>query len=148
MGITGTFEGYVTSPLYLYSYGVFGGGQTGATCGSSVSLLADCIKSAGSDSGVRFNNTVPTAGYNFLNVVGRGMYQFHDGNATLYDVSNKKLRESIICNNVDSNITTKINISALSEPCFFGFSASSWYNNNHHLIHSQILVYQVYLSAT
>ena len=29
MGITGTFEGYVSNPLYLFKNGSYGGGQSG-----------------------------------------------------------------------------------------------------------------------
>lgn len=80
MGITGTFEGYSTSPLYLFNNGSYGGGQTGFTnmqLNGQYNISGGYIKCATfgnySDSGYilfRFNNTTSLNNYNYIKLNG------------------------------------------------------------------------------
>lgn len=83
MGITGSFEGYVSSPLYLFNNGSWGGGQTQASVTKkygewnvSGGTLNICTYGNYHKSGYilfRFNNIVDLANYNYIKLSFRRM---------------------------------------------------------------------------
>lgn len=78
LGITGTFEGYTTSPLYLFNAGTYGGGQNGITkTDATASSFNYSIGTSISGTGIyrgniyfRFNNTQNLSNYNYIKVYG------------------------------------------------------------------------------
>ena len=79
LGITGTWEGYATSPLYLFNNGTYGGGQNGITkTAATVSApfnysIGTSISCTGIYKGniyFRFNNTQNLSNYNYIKVYG------------------------------------------------------------------------------
>lgn len=78
MGITGSFEGYVSNPLYLFKNGSYGGGQSGISMiakdysNSSVSF-GSSIQGSNLFRGriiMRFNNIQNLSGWNYLKIYG------------------------------------------------------------------------------
>lgn len=78
MGITGSFEGYVSNPLYLFKNGSYGGGQSGISIiskdpsNSSVSF-GSSIQGSNLFRGriiMRFNNIQNLSGWNYLKIYG------------------------------------------------------------------------------
>lgn len=73
MGITGTWEGYVLSPLNLFNSGTWGGGQSGYTVmeGPEVSITGGVIRldSIGAETALlRLNNIVDITNYKYLKI--------------------------------------------------------------------------------
>ena len=78
LGITGSFEGYVSNPLYLFNNGSYGGGQSGvsimnnSTSNGSVSF-GSSIRGSNLFKGqivMRFNNIQNLSGWNYLKIYG------------------------------------------------------------------------------
>ena len=78
MGITGSYEGYVSNPLYLFKNGSYGGGQSGISMiakdfsESSVSF-GSSIQGSNLFRGriiMRFNNIQNLSGWNYLKIYG------------------------------------------------------------------------------
>ena len=78
LGITGSFEGYVSNPLYLFKNGSYGGGQSGISIMSksysnySVSF-GSSIQGSNLYKGqiiMRFNNIQNLSGWNYLKIYG------------------------------------------------------------------------------
>ena len=78
LGITGSYEGYVSNPLYLFKNGSYGGGQSGISMiakdfsGSSVSF-GSSIQGSNLFRGriiMRFNNIQNLSGWNYLKIYG------------------------------------------------------------------------------
>lgn len=78
LGITGSFEGYVSNPLYLFKNGSYGGGQSGISMiakdysNSSVSF-GSSIQGSNLFRGriiMRFNNIQNLSGWNYLKIYG------------------------------------------------------------------------------
>lgn len=78
LGITGSFEGYVSNPLYLFKNGSYGGGQSGISMiakdfsESSVSF-GSSIQGSNLFKGriiMRFNNIQNLSGWNYLKIYG------------------------------------------------------------------------------
>ncbi|RHT57984.1 hypothetical protein DW757_06095 [Clostridium sp. AM29-11AC] len=79
MGITGSFEGYVISPLNLFNAGTWGGGQSGYTVmegpgtypGNKVSITGGTIRldtNGGESALLRLNNVVDITNYKYLKI--------------------------------------------------------------------------------
>lgn len=149
MGIIGSWEGYVTSPLYLFNYGTFGGGQTGVSLSAKgATMESGKIRLySGNDGSARFNNTVPVADYNFLNIVGYSQGQYHNGHATLTKVNGGTTEKYYsLCDNAGNSKTSKFSIASLSETCFLSVYADGYYTSSSH--ESTIWVCQIYLSVS
>lgn len=83
MGITGTFEGYSTSPLYIYNEGVWNGlqntGITATTLNTEAYILGNYLEvstksggvGAGSSLLARLNQVVNLTAYNYLKIYFR-----------------------------------------------------------------------------
>ena len=78
LGITGSYEGYVSNPLYLFKNGSYGGGQSGISMiakdfsESSVSF-GSSIQGSNLFKGriiMRFNNIQNLSGWNYLKIYG------------------------------------------------------------------------------
>lgn len=71
MGLAGTYEGYSTSPLYLYNSGVWGGGQSGVTFigggGDKDLVKPNFIQTF--DGKARLNNSVDFTPYKYVKIV-------------------------------------------------------------------------------
>ena len=79
MGITGSFEGWVSSPLNLFNSGSWGGGQSGYTVmegpetypGNKVSITGGTIRldtNGGESALLRLNNVVDITNYKYLKI--------------------------------------------------------------------------------
>lgn len=81
MGITGSFEGWVSSPLNLFNSGSWGGGQSGYTVveglgsypGNSLSIKngtihITTIQNGGDDALLRLNNVGDLTNYKYLKI--------------------------------------------------------------------------------
>lgn len=78
MGITGSFEGYASNPLYLFKNGSYGGGQSGISIMSKSSSnysvsFGSSIQGSNLYKGqiiMRFNNIQNLSGWNYLKIYG------------------------------------------------------------------------------
>lgn len=78
LGITGSYEGYVSNPLYLFKNGSYGGGQSGISIMSKTSSdysvsFGSSIQGSNLYKGqivMRFNNIQNLSGWNYLKIYG------------------------------------------------------------------------------
>lgn len=152
MGITGTWEGYVTSPLYLFNYNTFGGGQTGVSItgsGSSNCIEDNKIKltSATSPTGIAvFDNMVSFTGYNYLNVVGYATRDYARADCILTATGGAEVANFTVCRNKNTAITSKLDVSAITQSCELSIIPQDYYTDTD--MSSTVYVCQVYLSTT
>lgn len=89
-GVTGAWEGYSSSPLYLFNSGSYGGGQSGVTVMREYGTHAITggyidVRTTGNYDGYgytlfRFNNTLSLNNYNYIKIYGRAMSDAEYGN--------------------------------------------------------------------
>ena len=137
MGITGTWEGYSTSPLYLFNNGSYGGGQTGF---SNMKLFGEYNISGGyvnvategnfSDSGYvlfRFNNIMSLNNYNYIKLNGRELTNSEYASISGQSISDVYVQGGYGWIGLSSNSNiTRLNDSNIISKTEAGFSSSSY----------------------
>lgn len=156
MGIIGSWEGYATSPLYLFNNGTLGNSQKGIT-----STQGDCIISgsniilnndpyAGRFNIFRFNDKVDLTSYKYLKALCRMsvtapqstymiLFIHTDANVSSTGTSNSYASVTV---RYTSNGTAIIDISSFNGFYYVYFLSYTTYSND------RVYVNQVYLSMT
>lgn len=150
MGIIGSYEGYVSNPLYLFNNGSYGGGQSGASvtdrygnCSPTIGsrLEASMLNSCGCY--FRLNNIQNISSYNYLKAtysVNRNATSISLGISTN---SNMKQDDFSAYVNNDGVGTLILDISGFSGNYWIYVKFSASYRANNQVIY----VSQIYLTT-
>ena len=111
LGITGTFEGYVSSPLYLFRRGTIITGQSISFGDSSDKLNGDHIEVY---SGSYFNNFIDLTSYKFLKFIGKGTYHSCTATISILNSSLENIANASGMVKTGTEITIFTDISALN----------------------------------
>lgn len=160
MGIIGTYEGFVTSPLYLFNNGNWGGGQNGYT---SVYITTDDVPTINIKNGalyvtaygwttltIRLNNVISLTNYNYLKVYSTSNHSWTgiglgiNSTPISSNISKCKLYLEPFLNSSNSSYgTTVLDISAISGNYWVYVQFETAANAN-----KEIVCNQIFLSAT
>lgn len=123
MGITGSFEGWVSSPLNLFNSGSWGGGQSGYTVveglgsypGNSLSIKNGTIhittaQSGGDNALLRLNNVGDLTNYKYLKIDSPYNYVWSGvgcGISKKSDITYLEGLDTYYCSPINSSTTSK-----------------------------------------